>query len=55
MISINEKKTIKKKIIKRKKKSISDQTAFANLKKNTNTENIPKKSSTVLLYSLSSI
>ena len=40
-----KKKQSKKKIIKRKKKSISDQTAFANLKENTNTKSIPKKSS----------
>ena len=41
-----KKKQSKKKILNKKKKNLTEKTAFANLKKNTNTENIPKKSST---------
>ena len=40
-----KKKQSKKKIINRKKKNLSDKTAFANLEKKTSIETIPKQSS----------
>ena len=40
-----KKKQSKKKILNRKKKTLSNKTAFANLEKKSNTEIIPKQSS----------
>ena len=44
MITINEKKTIKKKIINRKKKKLSEKSAFANSEKESNIVTTQKRS-----------